>query len=81
MLKVKNQRIVSEWSIIVPIGPDLSAIFPDTDAGNRTLRSHAEEHKMLRQHAARLRPSVAAPSQGFGAATGGAPAFTLNERR
>lgn len=32
---------------IVPIDPELAAIFSDADAVNRALRSYAEEHKLL----------------------------------
>jgi hypothetical protein len=32
---------------VVPIDPELSALFPDAEAVNKALRCYAEEHKML----------------------------------
>ena len=32
---------------VVPIDPELSALFPDAEAVNKALRCYAEEHEML----------------------------------
>ncbi|MEA3643622.1 MAG: hypothetical protein VBE63_27380 [Lamprobacter sp.] len=40
-------RYRSESTNVVPIDPDLSAIFPSVDAVNQALRSYAKEHQML----------------------------------
>jgi hypothetical protein len=32
---------------VVPIDPELSAIFPSAEAVNQALRSYAQEHEML----------------------------------
>ena len=32
---------------VVPIDPELSALFPNAEAVNKALRCYAEEHKML----------------------------------